>query len=108
MLESFHLKAVFASVLILSIPEAAFSSSITSGSKYPAVPNSDINNLLCYMQTADGRTLNLNNLCEKQVRELVLSCPTITDKQVIDRITQDCNNNDMCLASAGCRHLPRD
>jgi hypothetical protein len=54
------------------------------------------------MQTEDGRILNLNNLCGKQVKELVLSCPTITDLQVRARVAQMCGNDDRCLASAGC------
>ncbi len=108
MLKFFHLTAIVSSVLILSIAETAFSSSITAGSQYPGGSNSDRDNLLCYMQTEDGRILNLNNLCGKQVKELVLSCPTITDLQVRARIAQMCGNDDRCLASAGCRQLPRD
>jgi hypothetical protein len=108
MLKFFHLKAVLSAVLILSIAETTFSSSITTGSQYPLVPNSDFDNLFCYMQTEDGKILNLNNLCGKQLRELVLSCPTITDLQVRARIAQMCGNDDRCLASAGCRQLSRD
>jgi hypothetical protein len=108
MLKFLRLTAILSSVLILSIAETAFSSSITAGSQYPGIPNSDRDNLFCYMQTEDGRILNLNNLCGKQVKELVLSCPTITDLQVRARIAQMCGNDDRCLASAGCRQLPRD
>jgi hypothetical protein len=30
---------------------------------YPAVPNSEAGSLLCYLQTTDGRIVNLTSLC---------------------------------------------
>jgi hypothetical protein len=108
MLKSFHLIAVLLAVSTLLIAETALSSSITPVSQYPVVPNSDIDNPVCYMQTADGRTLDLSNLCGEPLERFLLSCPTITEPQVRARIIQFCNNDNECLASAGCRQLPRD
>lgn len=105
MLKSFHLAAVLSAVSILSIAETDFSTSMTAGSKYPVLPNSDTDNLFCYMRTADGRVLDLSNLCRKPLERLVLSCPTITDPQVRARINQLCGNDNGCLASAGCKQL---
>ncbi len=98
----FHFTSVLASILILCIAEAAFSQSTPVDFKYPVVPNSDMDTPFCYMQTAGGRTLNLEDLCRPQLKELVLSCPTITAPEVRDRIYQYCGNDDNCLASAGC------
>ncbi|WP_407650760.1 pentapeptide repeat-containing protein [Aerosakkonema funiforme] len=39
---------------------------------YPVVPNSEVDRLTCYMQTADGRTLNLHKLCTGElIRQLL-------------------------------------
>ena len=44
--------------------EIAFSRPIFPSSQYPEV-QSEINLPICYIQTADGRTLNLQKLCGK-------------------------------------------
>jgi hypothetical protein len=108
MLKSFPLTSVLSAVLILSIGETVFSSSITAALTYPVVPNSEIDTLVCYMQTADGRILNLDTLCGKELQQILLSCPTITDAQVRDRIIQYCGNDEKCLTSAGCKQVARD
>lgn len=102
MLKFLHLIPVVLAVLLLFIAETA-SRSIATNYQYPVVSNSDIDMLVCYMQIADGRTLDLSNLCGKPLERLVLSCLTITDSQVRTRIAQFCGNDDRCLASAGCR-----
>lgn len=66
MLKSFHLTAVLSATWILFIAESTFSRPLTTGDKYPVVPKSDTNKLICYIQTADGRTLNLDSLCKNQ------------------------------------------
>jgi hypothetical protein len=105
MLKSLHLIPVVLAVLLLFIAETP-SRSIAKNYQYPQYPvvsNSDIDMLVCYMQTADGRTLDLSNLCRKPLERLLLSCLTITDSQVRTRIAQFCGNDDRCLASVGCR-----
>lgn len=67
MLKSFHLTSVFFSILF--ILETAFSLPLTASFKYLVVPSSDTDKLVCYMQTADGRTLNLDNLCINQLSD---------------------------------------
>jgi hypothetical protein len=108
MLKSFDWTSVLSAVLILSLAETAKSTSITTDLRYPVVPNSEIDTLVCYMQTADGRILNLVSLCVKTIKQTIVSCPTIIDPQIRARITQYCGNDDKCLVSAGCRQLPRD
>ena len=36
---------------------------------YPVVPNSDIDMLVCYMQTENGKTINLGNLCINSTKQ---------------------------------------
>ncbi len=42
---------------------------------YPEVPNSNAESLVCYIQTADGKTLNLGNICgdptQNSIRQLL-------------------------------------
>ncbi len=45
--------------------QIAFSRPLSPISQYPEVQNSNINVPLCYIQTTDGRTLNLQSLCSK-------------------------------------------
>ncbi|NEO32221.1 MAG: hypothetical protein F6K36_17665 [Symploca sp. SIO3C6] len=94
-------------ISIVLVAKVAFSSSGTVVSKYPVVPNSESNNLLCYMQTADSLTLDLSSLCEQQssTKKLAISCPNITDLQVTTRIAKFCSENSSCLASAGCMQV---
>jgi hypothetical protein len=66
MLKFLHLTAVFSVASILCIAEAGLSHPLSVKSQASGVPNSDTNKLVCYMQTADGRTLNLDSLCRNK------------------------------------------
>ncbi len=68
MLKYFHLTAVLWAGSILFIAETAFSLPLTTGDKYPVALSSDTDMPVCYMQTGDGRTLNLSSLCRDQPR----------------------------------------
>ncbi len=52
--------------LIPLIAEIAVSRPLAAQSSYPVVPSSDAEMLLCYMQTPDGRVLQLDRLCGKE------------------------------------------
>lgn len=39
---------------------------LSVSSPYPVVPDSESKFLVCYIQTQDGRTLNLESLCQKK------------------------------------------
>jgi len=58
-------KLYLAVILIPLLAESAFANPTFLGSKYPQVSNTDTDLLPCYMQTADGRTINLGALCVK-------------------------------------------
>jgi hypothetical protein len=65
MLKPFSLISIISAASILFVADTAFSNSLPTGSIYPEVPNLDIAQPVCYMQTGDGRTLNLSRLCKK-------------------------------------------
>lgn len=67
MLESFRLTPALLATSILFIIETTFSRPLTAGPEYSLVPSSDTDKLICYMQTADGRALNLDSLCRKKL-----------------------------------------
>lgn len=99
MLKLFRLTVVLSAVLMPLATKTAFGRPIALGSQYPAVPSSDMSNPVCYMQTADGRVLNLHSLC-KPVRSIVpikpVVCPEFSDPQLRGLL---CDNNDECLAN---------
>jgi hypothetical protein len=99
MLKLFHLRAAFYAVLISLITETALGRPLAVDFKYPEVPNLDMDELVCYMQTADGRVLNLQSLCQP-IRSVVpikpVICPEISDPQLRGFL---CDNNDECLAN---------
>lgn len=89
MLRILNLKVALATASILLIANTASSQSITVGSKYPVVSNSDIDEPVCYMQTVDGMTLNLSRLCETKPKvqpELVISHVGYEDEFLIGRV----------------------
>ncbi|MEW5857142.1 MAG: FxLYD domain-containing protein [Cyanobacteriota bacterium] len=67
MLKSKHLTVALATASILFVAPSAFSRPLMIASdKYPIMPSSDTDKPVCYMQTPDGRTMNLSRLCEKK------------------------------------------
>jgi hypothetical protein len=64
MLQSFLRIAVLPAALIPFMAEIASSLPQAGGSYYPVVPTSDTVQPICYMQTIDGRTLDLSKICE--------------------------------------------
>lgn len=65
MLKWLCLTAVGLFILNPMITEAAFSSLVTSDYQYPEVPKSKVDVPICYIQTVDGRILNLQKLCNE-------------------------------------------
>jgi hypothetical protein len=64
MLKCFLRIAVLPAALIPFMAEIACSLPQAEGSYYPVVPTSDTAEPICYMQTIDGRTLDLSKICE--------------------------------------------
>lgn len=62
MLKSFRLATFLSATSMLSI-SGIIIGSFKAVAQYPAAPSSQADQLVCYMETSDGRTLNLNSLC---------------------------------------------
>jgi hypothetical protein len=56
--------AVLPVAVIAFIAEGALSLPQTRVSYYPVVPSSNTDKPICYMQTTDGRTLDLASMCK--------------------------------------------
>lgn len=61
MLKALGLTIAFSTVLIAGLPKLAFAD--PPNFIYPVAPSADDSNLFCFMQTSDGRTLNLGRIC---------------------------------------------
>jgi hypothetical protein len=89
MLKYFHLIAALSAASIPFIAETAFSRPLTASSRYPVVPSSDSGELFCYMQTADGRTLDLSRLCGNKPSgesQVVISEVSFVGNRMIGRV----------------------
>lgn len=60
----FCLNSVPSVIFLLFLPEIVWSNPLPVRAFFPTVPNSGSDNLLCYMKTEDGQTLNLDSLCK--------------------------------------------
>jgi hypothetical protein len=94
----FHLIAVLTATSILFVAETAFSHPLIIGNKYPVVSRSDTDKPICYMQTVDGRTLNLSRLCEKKTSaqpqaksQIIISDVRYNGKQMIGNVVNNAN-----------------
>lgn len=54
--------SIFVNFLII---ESAFSEQLSTSSSYPVIQNFKTTPPLCYMETADGKIIELQNLCTK-------------------------------------------
>ena len=63
MFKCFRLTATVSTALISLFPGMAFSLPLQADSPYPVVPASNIDIPVCYLQTEDGRTVDLGKLC---------------------------------------------
>ncbi len=100
MLKLFYLTAVLSTASILFIAETALTYPLTTGDKYPVVQSSETDRLSCYMQTADSRTLNLDNLCRNQASaqsQVVISEVIHNSDRLSGRVV---NNTDKTVSRA--------
>ena len=66
MLRFLYFAATLSVAITPLITEVAFSYPVFPASQYPEVQNfNNVNVPLCYIQTTDGRTLDLDKLCSK-------------------------------------------
>ncbi len=89
MLRVLHLAFLLTTASILLIAKTAYSQSQTVSSNHSVMSSSDTDEPVCYMQTVDGSTLNLSNLCEKKLKvktEVVISHVGYEDNFIIGRV----------------------
>lgn len=91
MLKFVYLNAALSSSLILFVAEATLSS------QYSMAQNSNSDTLICYMQTGDGKTLNLTHLC-KHTRNTAADSPI--DQLLTTKSCPKCKLNDAKLSGA--------
>lgn len=83
-------------IIAASMTIIGLSTSANAAAAYPIVPSSDASKLVCYMQTADGRTLNLRELCGNSVAENI--------RRLL--ATKQCQKCDLSGANLGSADLP--
>jgi len=89
MLNSLNWTVALTTASLLFIAKTAFSQPPIVSYKYPVVSTSDTDQLVCYMQTIDGKTLNLSSLCEKKTSvqsQLLLSSVVYEDDNIIGHV----------------------
>ncbi len=59
--------------LIPLLSKSTFARPLSTNSQYPEILNPQTNSSICYMETKDGKTLNLNTLCAKKLEDWDLS-----------------------------------
>lgn len=63
----FCLTATMSVALVPFLSESTFARPLSINSQYPEVPSPKTNSSICYMETKDGRILNLDILCAKKL-----------------------------------------
>ena len=61
----FPLTLALSTIFMTLWPSVVLARPLIINSRYPEVPNSNVNTLMCYLQTPDGTTLDLDRLCQK-------------------------------------------
>lgn len=110
MLKSFPLTALLSATSILLVAEATFSRPLTTGSQGSVVPDKPV----CFIQTANGTTLNLSSLCGKVPENTVpqQSSPDTYQNQnsalqQSNPAIQSCRTKDECLRVLGPDNFPQ-
>lgn len=89
MLRALHLKVALATASIFLIADTASSQRTTVSSNSPMLSRLDTSELVCYMQTANGMTVNLSSLCGKKPKvqsEVAISHIGYEDNFLIGRV----------------------
>ncbi len=92
----FYFTATLSAVSILLLTKMGVSHPLPIEAQYPTTPNSDSS--VCYMETENGATLNLSDLCEK-VPE---SSPPVQSNSS----NQACKTKEECLTRFGADNSP--
>ncbi|MCP2727249.1 hypothetical protein [Limnofasciculus baicalensis] len=121
MLKFFYL-TLFVSITLIShtqkpsfankpdLPHPPISAQLSRTSPEQLISNSDTDTPACYIETPDGSTVDLSNICGKQPENPAVqptnNCVQITDPQRRALIAESCSNDGNCLANLGCQQPP--
>jgi hypothetical protein len=105
MRKSFYLTALLGTALIPLMAETAFSYPRSESYQYPTVSTLDNNTPVCYMQTPNGKTLELSSICGKVSPIICSGGISSPERQAL--LNQFCNNNSQCLLTSTCNEIPR-
>jgi uncharacterized protein YjbI with pentapeptide repeats len=83
----------------LSITFSLLTNEATLSSKYSVEPNSNVEGLVCYMQTEDGKTLNLSRFCGNRGRSTTTT-PVLVKQFLETKQCQRCNLNGTNLSGS--------
>ncbi len=89
MIRALDLIVTLVTTSMILIPKMAYSQSITDNSNSPLVSSLYNEDLVCYMQTANGTTLDLSNLCSQESKsksEVVISHVDYEDNFLIGHV----------------------
>lgn len=96
-----NLIAALSAALISFMADSAFSSPL----KYPVIQNPDSYIPFCYIQTAEGQTLDLSNMCGFASPNV---CFDATNKSDLATILKEfCKKNERCSLTSTCREIPQ-
>ncbi len=74
------------------LPGIVFSHALLANAQAPAVQNSNVDVPFCYMETADGRNLDLRNLCSPQPEATPSTCTSSAAGMQISNVKYDGNS----------------
>lgn len=89
----FCLTATISGVLIPCLSVSTLARPLSSNSQYPEVLNPQTNSSLCYIETNDGKTLNLKALCAKKLESDSQSAPIVKPVPSVGAINFKASNS---------------
>ena len=96
-----NLTAVLWVVLVSLMTEAALGRPLN----YPVVQSLDRETPFCYMQTPDGKTLDLSNICGFGSPSV---CSDTNNKPELAALLKDfCKKNSRCELTSTCNEIPQ-
>jgi len=95
-LQNRHRNFYFLGLLLLEVFKyLVFPIRVAEATTYSVTPTSETNNWICYMQTADGRVVNLTSLCAKKTLDPLRKLLTTKECQKCDLIGVNLSETDL-------------
>lgn len=85
------------------LSEAVFAPSLRANPTSPIELNSEVDVPVCYMETDDGRKLDLGNLCSPQSEEVTSSCTSDSTGMPVTNVRYDGNSLSGQVTNRTCK-----